>query len=299
MELTVRIPASTSNLGPGFDALGLALGIYNTVTVRTREEAGVRFSVLGEGAGRLPEDGSNLFYRAAKVAAEETGTALPGLDIRMHNGVPLNRGLGSSASAVVGGMVVANRIAGDPLSRSEILDLATRMEGHPDNVSPCLMGGLTVSSVDNGKVTCVRPDPPAELRVVVAVPDFEIETHAARALLPDTVPHRDAVFNVSRSAMVTAALITGQLDALKTALDDRLHQPYRLSLVPGFEAVRGAAVRAGALGAFLSGAGPTILAFAQTNAEGVADAMKGAWRENGVIASADVVEIDPIGVTLE
>jgi homoserine kinase len=180
-----------------------------------------------------------------------------------------------------------------------MLDLATRMEGHPDNVSPCLMGGFTVSSVADGRVTCVRTAPPEKLLVVVAVPDYEIETHAARALLPGTVPHSDAVFNVSRSAMVTAALITGQLDALRTALDDRLHQPYRMPLVPGFEAVQCAAVRAGALGAFLSGAGPAILAFAQTNADDVAEAMKGAWRDDGVIASADVVEIDPIGVTLE
>ncbi len=299
MEFTIRMPSSTSNLGPGFDALGLALAFYNTAHVSVRDGNGVRFALSGEGVGVLPEDESNLFYQAALQAARAAGRSLPGFDVEMHNRVLLARGLGSSASAVVGGLVAANKLVGAPLSRAEILELATKMEGHPDNVSPCLYGGLTVSAIRDGHVTCIRSEPPDDLEVVMAMPDFEIETSAARELLPETVPHQDAVFNVSRTAVVTAALISGDLDALEGTLDDRLHQPYRLSLVPGFEEVRQAAVSAGAFGAFLSGAGPAILAFVRKGTEGVAEAMQTAWQQARVAARAETVEIDRTGVVLE
>ena len=299
MSFTLRIPGSTSNLGPGFDTLGLALGIYNRVTVIPRDDPGVELRVSGEGEGELPEDESNLFYRAALATADHIGTRLPGLEIEMHNEVPLTRGLGSSAIAVVGGITAANRLAGEPLQSSDVLNLAAEMEGHPDNVSPCLLGGFTVSSLVNGRVKCINTKPPARLKVVLAVPEFEIETKAARALLPDAVPHADAVFNVSHAALVTAALFSGDLQALRGAVEDRLHEPYRLPLVPGFEQVRDAALDAGALGAFLSGAGPTILAFGEGDLSGISDAMSRAWQDNGVVARVNVIGIDLNGVVTE
>ena len=234
MEIRLRTPGSTSNLGPGFDALGLALTIYNRIVVRTVAGDGHRrMRITGEGAGKLPVDESNLFFRSAATAAQRAGQALPGLEVEMHNGIPLSRGLGSSSTAIVAGVYAANLLMGQPFSESALLDLATELEGHPDNVAPCLFGGLVVCSYEDGRVESIRALPPPELRAVVAVPRFELKTEAARAALPEQVPHRDAVFNVGRACLVTAALMSGNLHALRSAMRDRLHQPYRASLVPG------------------------------------------------------------------
>ena len=298
MEIRMRVPASTSNLGPGFDTLGLALAVYNRLRVRTTA-GGRRISVKGMGAGILPEDGTNLFFRSAAAAAGRAGAPLPGLEVEMANKIPLARGLGSSSTAIVAGVAAANLLLGEPFSKGEMLDLAAEMEGHPDNVSPCLLGGLTISSFSEGHVEYIRAHPPPELRAVAAVPRFELQTEAARAALPGQVPHRDATFNVSRACLVTAALLSGNLQALRTGMQDRLHQPYRAGLIPGFERVLEAEERAGALGAFLSGAGPTLMAFATEGAEGVKRAMVEAWKGEGIEADAHVLQIDLDGVTVE
>ncbi len=297
MEIQLRLPGSTSNLGPGFDALGLALTVYNRLTVRTTSGVGVRIAVQGAGAGLLPEDTTNLFFRAAAETAGRAGKALPGLEVAMENRIPLARGLGSSSTAIVGGVVAANLLVGEPFSGPELLNLATELEGHPDNVSPCLLGGLTVSSFSDGRVECLRALPPPELRAVVAVPGFELKTEAARSALPETVSHRDATFNVSRACLVTAALLSGNLQALQAGMQDRLHQPYRAPLIPGFDRVLEAALTAGALGVCLSGAGPTLLAFATGEAERVGQAMVEAWRREEVEADAQVLQVDPDGAT--
>ena len=299
MELHLRAPGSAANLGPGFDALGLALTIYNRVTVRTRDGGGARFTVRGAGAGLLPEDESNLFFRAAVGAAERAGRSLPGLDVEMANGIPLARGLGSSSTAIATGIVAANLLCGEPFSESEVLNLAAELEGHPDNVSACLRGGLTVSALSDDGVACIRAVPPAELRAVAAVPQFEVKTEAARASLPDRVDHSEATFNVGHACLLTAALMSGDFGVLRTAMQDRLHQPYRAALVPGFSRVLEAAEHAGSLGACLSGAGPTVLAFTVEAAEAVGQAMVRAWRDEGVQAEAMVLEVDPNGVVVE
>ena len=299
MEIHLRLPGSTSNLGSGFDALGLALTIYNRLTVRTTSGSGIRISIQGAGAGVLPENGDNLFFKMATLTAGRLGKSLPGLDVVMHNEIPLARGLGSSSTAVVAGIVVANLLADAPLSKAEVLNLATDLEGHPDNVSPCLQGGLTISSVDGGRVECIRALPPVELRAVAVVPQFELQTEAARAALPVQVPHKDAIFNLSRACLVTGALLGGHLHALKVGMQDRLHQPYRSHLIPGFNRVLEAAVSAGALGAALSGAGPTLVAFATKNAEAVGQAMVVAWQAEHIASTAFILEIDPDGVVVE
>ncbi len=300
MEIRLRAPGSTSNLGPGFDALGLALTLYNRVVIRTRsDDRRRRMFITGKGAGRLPLDESNLFFRSADAAAQRAGRSLPGLEVEMHNGVPLSRGLGSSSTAIVTGVYAANLLMDEPLSRPALLNLAAELEGHPDNVAPCLMGGLVVCSCENGLVETIRALPPRKLRAVVAVPRFELETEAARAALPEQVPHRDAVFNVGRACLVTAALMSGEFCALKSAMRDRLHQPYRASLVPGIEEVLEAADGAGAMGACLSGAGPTLLAFATDDAANIADAMKNAWARRNMHVDTAVLRVDHDGVTTE
>jgi homoserine kinase len=276
----------------------MALAIYNRARV-TAVDGPFVIHTTGEGASALPTDRTNLFFEAASRLAALVGRPLPGMRVDMAIEVPLVRGLGSSSTAIVGGILAANRLLGDPLDADGLLDLATEIEGHPDNVSPCLRGGVTVSAVDGGRVCCVRALPPPGLQVVVAVPDFQVKTRDARDALPAAIPHADAVYNVGRACLVTAALMSGRLDALALAMDDRLHQPYRARLVPGFHDVLAAARDAGALGAALSGAGPTILAFASEDPAAVASAMASAWQRHGVAARAFPLDIDCEGARLE
>ncbi|MCZ6632980.1 MAG: homoserine kinase [bacterium] len=292
MDIRLRLPGSTSNLGPGFDALGLALTIYNRIILCTRSDTDVNILVRGEGSDVLPSDQTNLFYQAAQATAKKAGKSLPGMDVEMVNDIPLARGLGSSSTAIVGGVTAANMLIDNPFSKSDVLDIANELEGHPDNVSPCLQGGLTISTVENGSVQCLRALPPDHLKAVVAVPDFELQTEAARSALPQTVPYRDAVFNIGRACLVTSALLLGDLDALKIGMHDRLHQPYRSCLIPGFDRVLDAARQQGALGTALSGAGPTLLAFATENAEAIGQAMVNAWQKDNIVARAHVLNID-------
>lgn len=298
MEFRIRLPGSTANLGPGYDALGMALSIYNYVAVKTRSQPGVSFSIEGEGTDILSADEENLFYHAAQFAAQRAGKTLPGIDIHMHNTVPLARGLGSSSTAIVGGVVAANHLLYEPFSQMEMLDIATAIEGHPDNVSPCLLGGLTASTMNDNRVACVRALPPEELRAVVAIPEFELKTEDARNVLPNTVSHSDAVFSTSRACIVTAALITGNFEHLAVGMQDRLHHPYRAKLIPGFDQILSAAVKAGAWGAALSGAGPTLVALTTRNAEAIGQAMIGIWATKNIRARCQVLKVDPSGATV-
>lgn len=299
MAIHLRAPGSASNLGPGFDCLGLALTIYNRITVREVSGSGVNITITGEGAGDLPEDDQNLFYSSAVAAAEMAGGSLPGLRVEMENQIPLVRGLGSSSTAIVAGISAANLLLGEPLDTSDLLNLATRLEGHPDNVSPCLLGGFTISALKDGSVEHIRALPSPELRAIVVVPHFEIRTEAARKALPDSVPHRDAVFNVGHASLVTAALIKADFQILRTAMKDRLHQPYRAHLVPGIEQVLDAAESSGALGACLSGAGPTLLAFTVDDGVNIKRAMLAAWKNVHIDANGYILQVDRDGVTAE
>ncbi len=288
----VLVPASSANLGPGFDAFGLALALYNSVEMQEDEETHVVIS--GEGAQALARDASNLVVRAAQRLFNAAGYRLRGLRVALHNAIPLGRGLGSSAAAIVGGLVAANELAHRPLTRPDLLKLAAQIEGHPDNVAPALLGGLVVVSASESDLlyTQVSLSP---LRVVVAVPDFALLTQEARAILPASVPRHDAVFNLARAALVLLALQRGDYDLLGRALDDRLHQPYRARLIPGLEAVAEAARAAGAAGVALSGAGPSLIAFAETGHERIGEAMRHAWEAQGVQARALVLDVDQQG----
>jgi homoserine kinase len=294
VRVQVRVPATSANLGPGFDALGLALALYNEVTAA--EADGVTVSVEGEGAGRLPAGAENVVARGVRQAYEAAGRPFKGVALTCVNRVPTARGLGSSAAAWVGGLVAVNALMGSPLSRDALLALAARAEGHPDNVAAALLGGLTVScALADGRVVAVTLPVPGGVRWVVLVPETTSATAEARAVLPATYSRADAVFNVQRVALLLAALQSGRLDALGHALDDRLHQPHRLRLFPWMPAVAQAARAAGALGCVLSGAGPSLLAAVSGDAEAVAHSMEGALAAAGVRGRAWAFAVDGEG----
>jgi homoserine kinase len=298
LRVRVRVPATSANLGPGFDALGLALGLYNEVTAV--EADSVVVTIHGEGAGRFPAGARNVVARGVRQAYEAAGRPFPGVALTCVNEVPPARGLGSSAAAWVGGLVAGNALLGQPLSRDTLLALAARAEGHPDNVAAALLGGLTVScALGDGRVTALSLPVPGSVRWVVLVPDVTSATAEARAVLPEVVPRADAVFNVQRVSLLLGALQAGRLDAVGAALDDRLHQPYRLRLFPWMPAVAEAARRAGALGCVLSGAGPSLLAVARDDADVVARAMERALATAGIGGRARALAVDTAGAVVQ
>ena len=272
--VVAHAPATSANLGPGFDALGLALDWHESVHC-SLAPAGGQVRALGPGAAHVPGGDTNLVARAVRAVLERAGRPPAGCRLVMQVNLPVGRGLGSSAAAVAAGLVAANRLLGDPLAAEALLELGTAIEGHPDNVAPALLGGFCAAGVvssdgqGGGRVLAVRLEPPAVV-AVAAIPDRPLPTHLARAALPSQVSFADAVANVQRTALLVAAVAAGRLDALAEATLDRLHQPYRAPLVPGLEACLRAAREAGALGAFLSGAGPTVLALSSPAPRAVA-----------------------------
>lgn len=284
----VIVPATSANLGPGFDTLGVALEMFNVIEMA---ETGILDDVIEiDGHGEaLERPENNLVWQAAQKVFERLGWRPYGFLIREEIGVPVARGLGSSAAAIIGGLVGANalyeRVTGRPgLGREQILEMAVQMEGHPDNVTPALVGGFTTACMEEGKTLYVRFDPPPGLLAVVAMPEVPLsakKTKAARGVLPEEIKMADAVFNLSRATLLVAALMTGKLDLLSAATKDRWHQPYREHLVPGLRAVIQAALDAGARGVALSGAGPSVIALTDRNPEAVEFAMEAAFQWSG------------------
>ncbi|MFO8079214.1 MAG: homoserine kinase [Armatimonadota bacterium] len=302
-SVTVHVPATTANLGPGYDCLGLALGLHNEVTLALADEPGVEID--GEGAEALPRDRTHLVLGAVQVAADAAGEALPVLALRQLNRIPLARGMGSSSAAIVGGIVAANALLDLGLTEREMLDVATAVEGHPDNVAPALLGGLTVCCTlegdrarTHGKVLVERLDVAEGLSCVVAIPDFEVATHDAREALPETIDHADGVFNLCRVGLIVAALTTADFSVLGEAMRDRLHQPHRAHLVPGMDEAIAAALDAGAHGAALSGSGPTVAAFVSERGEEVGDAMVNAFDRAGTTAVARELPLSAEGARI-
>jgi homoserine kinase len=281
MKLAIKVPATSANLGPGFDALGLALDLWNETIITLAIEFSVQ--VKGEGDGKLSLERSNLILRAAQRLGERVGRSVPPFHAECVNRIPLGAGLGSSAAAIVTGLLAGNALLGAPLLREEILDLASEMEGHPDNVAPAVLGGLVVSTLEDGKVIARQIPVGADLQITVAVPDFHFPTKQSRMALPKRVSMEDAVHNISRAVLVVEALRTGELDLLAKAMTDTLHQPYRLKLIPGAQAAMQAARDAGALGVALSGAGPSVIAFSKTES-GIGGSMRRAFEREGLKA---------------
>lgn len=300
MSVTVTVPATTANLGPGFDCLGAALTLYNQfeLTELTGEDQStLRINVTGLEADRVGTDTSNLAYQAVVRIYQHLGQTPPPLQIDIRLGVPLARGLGSSATAIVGGLVGANALAGSPLPLAAVMDLAIALEGHPDNVVPALIGGcrLAASSPGGSWTICDVPWH-ADVVPVVIIPDFELSTAEARRVLPQDYSRADAIFNTAHLGLLVRALATGQSDWLHSALQDRIHQPYRQRLIHGFDAVQAAALEAGAYGLVISGAGPTLLALTHpTHAAAVEAAMTAAWTEQGIMVQTQIAGLDGEG----
>ncbi|HEY9899315.1 MAG TPA: homoserine kinase [Pantanalinema sp.] len=298
-DFEVLVPATSANMGPGFDCLGLALPFGNRFRVETAPRQPGSYRLAGEGAGSALEGERNLFWVAAQRLAAEVGAELPPLAVACEASIPLGRGLGSSASAVVGGLLAANRVLGERLGPGDLLRLATEIEGHPDNVAPALLGGVCVAVQGEGGLLAERLAVMDAPGLAVAVPSFELSTAKARAALPSLVPHADAVYNVGRAALLVTALFSSRRELLAEALADRLHQPYREPLIPGMPEVVRAARDAGAWGVTLSGAGPTLLAWCPSERrEAVALAMAEAWATEGIAARAFPSAIAAQGATI-
>ncbi|HET9906680.1 MAG TPA: homoserine kinase [Anaerolineales bacterium] len=254
--IKIRVPATSANLGPGFDCLGLALHIWNEVSFE--ESDSITYQVTGEGADKLNHRPINLLTDSFKKVYEVCGKELHGIHIQAHNNILHSSGLGSSAAAIVAGIYGANEILGAPLDIYALVKLATEIEGHPDNVAPALLGGLVVSVVTDREIITRRYEIPA-LAIVIVKPDVQWQTRTARSVLPDTVSRADAIYNIGRTALVIDTLRNGDLDLLQKVMDDRIHQPYRLKHIAGGLAAYEAARQLGA--AALSGAGPSIICF--------------------------------------
>lgn len=277
-KIRVKTPATSANLGPGFDCLGLALGLYNTIDIDTTAQT-LHVEISGTGAEQLPKTLDNLTLQAMSVVYDTMGLPLPPMSIKMDNRIPLSSGLGSSAAAIVGGIVAANALLGEPLSGDALLEIAVEIEQHPDNVTPALMGGLTISSLNDSSLLYRRVDVPP-LTAVVAMPRIFVSTAAQRAALPTTIPYRDAVLNIGHVALVVKALADGDIDLLCHAVQDRVHVPYRRGAIPGYDEVEAAAKSEGAA-VTISGAGPSVIAFTHGNHEELGQLMVDTFEEHG------------------
>ena len=294
-SVAVRVPATSANLGSGFDTAGLALAFYNEVRLRAADRDHV--TVHGEGEGEIGLGDENFVLKAAHALFEEARCLRPSFCVELRNNIPLGRGLGSSAAASVGGLCAANALLDAPLTRDRLFELAVSIEGHGDNVAAALYGGFTLYVKAQGLCAPVRLSVSHHLRCVLFVPDERVPTSSARAVLPDMVPRSDATYNVGRAALLVAALHGGQISALKVAMEDRLHQTYRAALYPAAGPLIAAALSAGAAGSAVSGAGPTVLAIAETyeRVPGIEAALRGTAQALHLAGRTMIVGLDGRG----
>ena len=292
-QIHVRVPATSANIGSGFDAVGIALNFFDDFYF-TEDAAKTHIDIEIEGLGKdsIPTDFSENFVgRAMKAVAIKNKGSLPkGGTLKLVNAIPPARGLGSSSAALVGGILIGNALTGNKMSKADMLSLATTMEGHPDNVAPALYGGLTVSIMADGKTLTNSIPIDDELTFITVSPEVEVSTEKAREALPKTIDYQNAVFNVSRVSFLVSSLFTKQYDRIFFGLQDKLHVPYRIRLIPGGKVVLKAAEDAGALGATISGSGSTLIAFATKNEEAIMNAMVNAFRAQGIESTGRILK---------
>ena len=290
---TLRVPGSSANLGPGFDALGVALQVWLTCRFSPSNKLSIRYTGHEESLVSCNED--NLIWQTALTVASRVHRPLPAIDLEIHNDIPLGKGLGSSAAAITAGVVIAARLLDLDWKPSRILDEAVRIEGHPDNVAACVLGSIVVSAVEpGGNTKSIRLEMPPNICVAVVVPNYSLPTKEARAVLPDVYSRADTTYNVQRVALLTAALVTGDTSVFPAALDDRLHQPARARLIPGLtEILR---LRApGLLGCTLSGAGPSVLVFYERGYAGVCELVRQSFAMSGCTTTVIASGVSPSG----
>lgn len=297
-QVVVNVPASTSNLGPGFDTIGMALSLYTTITMSKSEQTDI--IMADELLKTITKLEDNLVYQGAKIVFEKAGVDHFPLKLEISSDIPLKRGLGSSGAAIIGGMMGANALLGTPFSKDEIFQMAAKLEGHPDNVSAALFGGVMIAAKSAaGTYSYVKLAAPPELRAVVAIPEIELSTKKMRAVLPSSYTKEDTVFAVNHVALFVAALATRQIELLHDAMQDTLHQPYRSKFVPCLDRLMEEGREHGAFGVALSGAGPTIVALATDRARELARFMMETYEEQGIQAEIKILTVDDVGATVE
>lgn len=292
--MKIKIPCSTSNIGPGFDTLGLALNRYLYLTVTEAQQ--VSITVEGNGKEHIATDETNLIFSAMKTTAQKLGKELPAFHLHIKNEIPAYGGLGGSGAAIAGGVFLANALLNGNLSRSDMLNIAVEIEGHPDNVSAALFGGLTINCFNTQrKVHCRSVKIEKPLSVITCSPHFQVQTKHARKILPQQIPLQDAVTNIENVASLVSALMCGDFEALRYTTGDRLHEQYRATLIPGYDEVKKSALEAGALSFNISGAGPTVFAFALKNEKEIGDAMLQAFEQHGQRSTIELMKIENEG----
>ncbi|HEO65637.1 MAG TPA: homoserine kinase [Spirochaetes bacterium] len=289
----VQVPASTANIGPGFDILGLALTLYNTVEVELLSEPTLDIEYAGEGKEYIPTDSSNMIYKSIQRVFSSLNKPLNGLRIKIDNEIPLMGGLGSSSSAIVSGIVAANALLDNPLTKRDMLKLAVEEDGHPDNVTPALLGGFTLSYRDEEENPSIIPLIfPSGLDIVTVSPDFHVSTQSAREVMPENYPLKVVTKNATRLIRLIRSLEKGQWDELQSLLEDELHQPYRFPLVPGLKKACEKAYQSGAVGAFISGSGPTLAIFCHENREKVGQSVVEVFEQEKLEAKVRYLKVD-------
>jgi homoserine kinase len=293
-QVSFRIPASTANLGAGFDALSLALSRYLRISIQPGDE--MRLEATGIDAELIPTTEDNLICRVAAATAKRRGRTLPPYHLKIENEIPLARGMGSSAAAIIAGITCYEALAGDWLSEQELYRCAFQFENHPDNLAAALCGNLISAAVaDDGTVLVSKLTIPGKIGAVVVIPTFELSTEKARSVLPETYSRKDTVYNIQRAALTIAALTTGNWALIREGMRDRIHQPYRAKLIPGLEEILALEIK-GLLGVALSGAGPTVFAFVDPKRSSeIGAALTETFKRNGVQAAAHLLDIDTTG----
>ncbi len=304
MKVSVKVPATTANLGPGFDCLGLALPIYNTITVEETimPGTGIEINIIDETHEQdlisIPTDENNIVYKAIELLYNSIGQTPSELKITIKTQIPIARGLGSSAAVIVGGLIAANELLGKPADEAALLSIATEIENHPDNITPAVVGGFVVSSLEeDGSVVYSKINWPKDWNITVCIPDYELSTSIARSVLPAEVPMKDAIFNLKHTAMLVQAVNTHDEKLMKIALDDRLHQQYREKLIPGLAEIKEALKHEeNVLGVVISGAGPAILVISHgNNLNKIRETVSKVWLDMNVKSKVLTLQVEEQG----
>ncbi len=310
MKVSVKVPATTANIGPGFDCLGIALPLYNTITIEETvlPGTGVEINVISESSAidelaleHIPLDENSLVYKAVELLYNSIGQTPGELKINIHSSIPVARGLGSSASVVVGALIAANELLGHPADEVALLSIASELEGHPDNITPAIIGGLVLASQeDDGTVIYRKLEWPSEWAITVCIPDFELSTDIARSVLPKEVPMKDAIFNAQRLGMFVQAVHTKDTELMKLALKDRLHQPYRMKLMPGLDKIMdNLRFIDSVLGCVISGAGSSILVISEKNdLDKIKNVVKETWADQNIKCEIRTMNVEQNGAQI-
>jgi homoserine kinase len=298
--LSLRVPATTANLGPGFDSMSLALKIYNTFTFKEIDN-GIRIKINDKACIDTIELSleENLIYKSMQYLYKKTNRVFSGIEVIEDVAIPFARGLGSSATAIIAGLMGANFLLGNFYTEKELLKMAIEIEGHSDNIISAFIGGFVISVDGSNEAIYKKIELPEDLALVLIIPDFQLQTDQLRKILPRNIPHRDAVFNLGRTALLTASLYEKDWKLLSIAMDDRLHQSYRSKLIPGFDDVIAAAYYAGARGVALSGSGPSILAVSPENSKGIGEAMVDAFARSNIKSRYIITYPDNKGIIIK